>query len=170
MSSFSIADRRQRGKTLRQTVGRAALGAWAAPADRRDPIGILECSNRGRLAKLIPIRYGRMLRSPFTFLRGSPALMAFDLADAPVTGIEVQACGDCHLSNFGLFASPERNLIFDINDFDETLHAPWEWDLKRLVTSLVVARGRTGSRIYVPERSPPPAAARTASICLSSPN
>ena len=144
MSSFSIADRRQRGKALRKKTPRTALGAWTAPADRRDPIEILECSSRGRLAELIPVRYGRMMRSPFTFMRGSPALMAYDLAQTPVTGIEVQACGDCHLANFGLFATPERNLIFDINDFDETLHAPWEWDLKRLTTSFVVAARSNG--------------------------
>ncbi len=100
--------------------------------------------SRGRLPELIPIRYGRMLRSPFTFLRGSPALMAHDLAHTPATGIEVQACGDCHLLNFGLFGTPERNLIFDINDFDETLHAPWEWDLKRLAASFVVAGRSNG--------------------------
>ncbi|MFN8482364.1 MAG: DUF2252 domain-containing protein [Anaerolineae bacterium] len=90
------------------------------------------------MAELIPIRYGRMSRSPFAFLRGSAALMAYDLAATPVSGIQVQACGDCHLANFGLFATPERNLIFDLNDFDETLPAPWEWDVKRLATSFVV--------------------------------
>ena len=87
----------------------------------------------------MPIRYGRMLASPFTFLRGSAALMAYDLAAPPSTGLRVQACGDCHLLNFGLFATPERNLVFDINDFDETLPAPWEWDVKRLAVSFVIA-------------------------------
>lgn len=91
------------------------------------------------MADLVPIRYGRMLRSPFAFLRGSAGLMAHDLATTPSTGIKVQACGDCHLLNFGLFATPERNLIFDINDFDETLPAPWEWDIKRLAASFAVA-------------------------------
>ncbi|HTI51417.1 MAG TPA: DUF2252 domain-containing protein, partial [Planctomycetaceae bacterium] len=105
----------------------------------RDPIGILEKSNRGRVPELIPIRYGRMLQSPFAFLRGSAALMAHDLASLPKTGFNVQACGDCHLLNFGIFATPERNLIFDINDFDETLAAPWEWDVKRLAVSFVIA-------------------------------
>jgi uncharacterized protein (DUF2252 family) len=104
----------------------------------------LEASNRGRVQELVPIRYGRMLRSPFTFLRGSAGLMASDLATAPTTGLRVQACGDCHLLNFGLFATPERNLIFDMNDFDETLPAPWEWDLKRLAVSFTVAARDTG--------------------------
>ena len=91
------------------------------------------------MPELVPIRYGRMLCSPFTFLRGSAALMAYDLAATPTTGLRVQACGDCHLLNFGLFATPERNLVFDLNDFDETLPAPWEWDLKRLAVSIAIA-------------------------------
>ena len=105
----------------------------------RDLIDMLERSNEGRLPHLAPIRFGRMLRNPFAFLRGAPAVMARDLADTPITGLTVQACGDCHLVNFGLFASPERKLVFDINDFDETLRAAWEWDVKRLAASLVVA-------------------------------
>ncbi len=127
------------GKTLRDTVSRGSHAGWKRPAKRRDPIDILKASNRDRLPELVPVRYGRMLRSPFTFLRGSSGLMAYDLATTPTTGIRVQACGDCHLLNFGLFATPERNLIFDINDFDETLPAPWEWDVKRLAVSFVVA-------------------------------
>ncbi|MGC5195278.1 DUF2252 domain-containing protein, partial [Aphanothece microscopica] len=127
------------GKRLRTSLPRDAHGAWAPAAEGRDPIAILENSNAGRLSSLIPIRYGRMLRSPFTFLRGSAALMAADLATTPSTGLQVQACGDCHLLNFGLFATPERNLVFDLNDFDETHPAPWEWDLKRLAASFVVA-------------------------------
>ncbi|MCQ8102579.1 DUF2252 domain-containing protein [Methylomonas sp. SURF-2] len=127
------------GKLLRDKVPRSSHAAWVAPAKHRDPIEILEESNRERIPELVPIRYGRMLRSPFTFLRGSAGLMAYDLAGTPSTGLRVQACGDCHLLNFGLFATPERNLIFDINDFDETLPAPWEWDLKRLATSFAVA-------------------------------
>lgn len=127
------------GKSLRDKTPRTSHAAWLAPAKRRDPIDILEKSNQDRLPELVPIRYGRMLRSPFTFLRGSAALMAYDIATTPNTGLRVQACGDCHLLNFGLFATPERNLVFDINDFDETLPAPWEWDLKRLATSFVVA-------------------------------
>jgi len=127
------------GKDLRVKVPRSSHAGWKAPADRRDPIDILEESNKDRLPELVPIRYGRMLRSPFTFLRGSAGLMAYDLSSTPASGLRVQACGDCHLMNFGLFASPERNLIFDINDFDETLPAPWEWDIKRLAASFVVA-------------------------------
>ncbi len=126
------------GHTLRDTVPRTSHAVWKRPDKRRDPIDILKASNRGRLRQLVPIRYGRMLRSPFTFLRGSAGLMAHDLATTPTTGIRVQACGDCHLLNFGLFATPERNLIFDINDFDETLPAPWEWDVMRLAVSFVV--------------------------------
>ena len=131
------------GKVLRDNVPRAAHGDWSHDTNR-DPIEILQNCNRGRLQELVPIRYGRMLQNPFTFLRGSPALMAHDLATTPVTRIQVQACGDCHLLNFGLFATPERNLIFDLNDFDETLPAPWEWDLKRLTTSFVTASRLNG--------------------------
>ena len=127
------------GKALRDTVPRESHAGWKQPTRRRDPIEVLEESNHGRLPQLIPIRYGRMLRSPLTFLRGSAALMAYDLGTTPNTGIRVQACGDCHLLNFGLFATPERHLVFDINDFDETLPAPWEWDVKRLAASFVVA-------------------------------
>lgn len=135
----SRAERISSGKRLRDQVPRRTHAQWQPPAHRRDPIEILEASNQGRLPELIPIRYGRMLRSPFTFLRGSAALMAYDLASTPNISVQVQACGDCHLLNFGLFATPERNLVFDINDFDETLPAPWEWDLKRLAVSFVVA-------------------------------
>ncbi len=127
------------GKALRDKVPREQHATWKPPATRRDPIDILEESNRDRMPELVPIRYGRMLRSPFTFLRGSAGLMAYDLSTTPGTGLRVQACGDCHLLNFGLFATPERNLVFDINDFDETLPAPWEWDVKRLAASFAVA-------------------------------
>jgi uncharacterized protein (DUF2252 family) len=135
----SREERIQIGKSLRERLPRSSHAIWQPPAAGREPIEIIEASNRGRLQELIPIRYGRMLRSPFTFLRGSAALMAYDLATTPKTDIIVQACGDCHLLNFGLFATPERNLVFDINDFDETLPAPWEWDIKRLVVSFVIA-------------------------------
>ena len=127
------------GKALRDSIPRTSHAEWKPPAKGRDPIAILEKSNQDRLQELVPIRYGRMLRSPFTFLRGSAGLMAYDLATTPNTGLSVQACGDCHLLNFGLFATPERNLVFDINDFDETLPAPWEWDVKRLAVSFAVA-------------------------------
>jgi uncharacterized protein (DUF2252 family) len=135
----SRAERVTAGKALREIVPRTNHAEWKAPAEHRDPIDVLEASNQDRLPELIPLRYGRMLRSPFTFLRGSAGLMAYDLATTPTTRIQVQACGDCHLLNFGLFATPERNLVFDINDFDETLPAPWEWDVKRLAVSFAVA-------------------------------
>ncbi|WP_411870899.1 DUF2252 domain-containing protein [Vulcanococcus limneticus] len=133
------AERLAAGKGLRQTVPRKAHATWRPAPDRPDPIATLEESSAGRLPSLIPIRYGRMMRSPFTFLRGSAALMASDLATTATTNVQVQACGDCHVLNFGLFATPERNLVFDLNDFDETHPAPFEWDLKRLTASLVVA-------------------------------
>lgn len=135
----SRRERIENGKSLRNVAPRSQHAEWQAPPNRRDPIDILQESNHGRIPELIPFRYGRMLRSPFTFLRGSAALMVSDHAHLPHIGQPVQACGDCHLMNFGLFATPERNLVFDINDFDETLRAPWEWDIKRLVTSFVIA-------------------------------
>jgi uncharacterized protein (DUF2252 family) len=137
-------ERLAEGKELRAVVPRERHAEWTPPPARRDPIDILEESNTGRLPHLIPIRYGRMLRSPFTFLRGSAGLMASDLATLPSTGLRVQACGDCHLMNFGMFATPERNLVFDMNDFDETLPAPWEWDVKRLAVSFAVAARDNG--------------------------
>ena len=135
----SADERRTEGKALREAVPREAQAHWKAPKDRRDPIDLLNESNVGRLPDLIPIRFGRMMASPFAFYRGSAGVMAADLATMPVSGIRVQACGDAHLSNFGGFATPERRVIFDINDFDETLPGPWEWDLKRLVASVVLA-------------------------------
>ena len=131
--------RLQQGKALRQRVPRSAHAIWTAQAKGRDPVAILSETDRDRIPTLIPIRYARMLQSPFAFLRGSASVMAFDLAHGPATGIRVQACGDCHLLNFGAFATPERHVIFDINDFDETLPAPWEWDIKRLAASIMVA-------------------------------
>jgi uncharacterized protein (DUF2252 family) len=135
----SPAERRADGKALRDAVPRELQGGWKAPKDRRDAIELLIESNQGRMPQLVPIRHGRMLHSPFAFYRGSAALMAADLGGTPASGLKVQACGDAHLMNFGGFATPERNIIFDINDFDETLPAPWEWDLKRLAASAVVA-------------------------------
>lgn len=134
----SRKERIDAGKKIRQSVPREIHADWQPADSRKDPIEVLEESNQLRMQELIPIRYGRMLKSPFTFLRGSASLMAYDLSTSPKTGLTVQACGDCHLLNFGLFATPERNLVFDINDFDETHPAPWEWDLKRLVTSFVI--------------------------------
>ncbi|MDX2091155.1 MAG: DUF2252 domain-containing protein [Kofleriaceae bacterium] len=132
------------GKRMRARVPRSSQGEWKVPKARKEPLEILRASDAGRLAELIPIRYGRMLQSPFTFFRGAANVMAADLATTPTTGIQVQACGDCHLLNFGGFATPERNIVFDINDFDETTPAPWEWDLKRLVTSFVLAARANG--------------------------
>ena len=132
ITTFSTrAERYAAGKALRAKTPRTSHGEWAAASDRPDPISLLEESNRSRVQELIPIRYGRMSLSPFAFLRGSAGVMASDLTNTPVSGIKVQICGDAHLSNFGLFATPERNLVFDVNDFDETLPGPWEWDLKR---------------------------------------
>ena len=135
----SIAERKAAGKALRRRVGFRALGNWRTPARRTDPVAVLKATDKEREAALLPIRYGRMLQSPFAFYRGAAAIMARDLATARTSGIFVQACGDAHLMNFGGFATPERRIAFDINDFDETLPAPWEWDVKRLAASFVVA-------------------------------
>jgi uncharacterized protein (DUF2252 family) len=132
------------GKALREKVPRKSHAEWTVPTDRPDPIGLLQRSDRGRLPELLPIRYSRMQLSPFAFFRGAVAVMAWDLSRTPTTRIQVQACGDCHAANFGGFASPERRLVFDINDFDETLPAPWEWDLKRLSASIVLASKERG--------------------------
>jgi uncharacterized protein (DUF2252 family) len=135
----SVAERLAAGKALRQKVKRSAQATYQPPDNREDPIAILEAQAETRLPDLVPIRYARMLTSPFAFLRGSAAVMIQDIAPAAVTGLTVQACGDMHLSNFGVFASAERKLVFGINDFDETYPGAWEWDLKRLVASAVVA-------------------------------
>lgn len=135
----ALDERMAAGKALRDRIARDAHAAWKRPANRFDPIALLQQSDPDRLPELVPIRYGRMLASPFAFYRGSAAIMAADLAGTPATDLRVQACGDCHLMNFGGFASPERNILFDINDFDETLPAPWEWDVKRLAASFVLA-------------------------------
>jgi len=132
------------GKRLRDKVSRALHGSWRRPGGRADPIATLHAADATRLPELVPIRYGRMLASPFTFYRGSAAVMAADLAATPASGVRVQACGDAHLLNFGGFATPERRLVFDINDLDETLPAPWEWDVKRLVASFVLAASSNG--------------------------
>ncbi len=132
------------GKALRDKVPRSSHGVWKKPANRADPIAQIQASDPERLPELLPVRYGRMLVSPFTFYRGAAGVMAADLSTTPATGIRVQACGDCHLLNFGGFATPERNIIFDINDFDETLPAPWEWDVKRLAASFVLAARANG--------------------------
>jgi uncharacterized protein (DUF2252 family) len=126
------------GRKLRRTVPRETHDHLTIQRGR-DPLALIEATNTSRLRDLVPIRWGRMFESPFAFYRGAPAVMAFDLARAPATGLEVQACGDAHLMNFGAFATPERNLIVDLNDFDETHPGPWEWDVKRLAASIVVA-------------------------------
>jgi uncharacterized protein (DUF2252 family) len=134
------------GKALRERVPREEHAGWTPPKSRPNPIELVIKSDATRIPRLVPVRYGRMLTSPFAYLRGSANVMAWDLSRTPKTGIRVQAAGDCHLMNFGGFATPERRLIFDINDFDETLPAPWEWDVKRLAASFAVAGGYLGLR------------------------
>src|ERR687897_883742 len=136
--------RRERGRAARRVAPRGSHAEWAPAPDRPDPIDILEAQDRNRILDLIPIRYSRMMASPFAFMRGSAIVMAHDLAGTPKTGIQAQLCGDAHLLNFGAYASPERALLFDLNDFDETLPGPWEWDLKRLAASFVVAGREKG--------------------------
>jgi uncharacterized protein (DUF2252 family) len=138
------AQRAAVGKAARGRVPRDSHATFDPAADRPDPVSLLESQASSRVPELVPVRYGRMMVSPFTYYRGAALPMASDLARTPRSGLIVQACGDAHLSNFGLFASPERNLIFDVNDFDETLPAPWEWDVKRLAASLEVAARENG--------------------------
>ncbi|GAA2811596.1 DUF2252 domain-containing protein [Kitasatospora sp. CM 4170] len=140
----SPAERRRSGRAARERVSRSAHGRWIPDADRPDPIRVLERQGADRLTELLPIRYGRMSDSPFAFLRGAAAVMAADLAALPDTGITVQLCGDAHLLNFGVYASPERSLLFDLNDFDETYPGPFEWDVKRLAASVAVAARDNG--------------------------
>jgi uncharacterized protein (DUF2252 family) len=141
---MSPAERRVRGKAARAEVPRESHAEWKPPADRADPVALLESQGASRVPDLVPVRYGRMMETPFTYYRGAALPMASDLARTPATGMIVQACGDAHLSNFGLFGSPERKLVFDVNDFDETLPGPWEWDVKRLAASLEVAARENG--------------------------
>ncbi|MBV9353827.1 MAG: DUF2252 family protein, partial [Mycobacterium sp.] len=135
----TLAERREWGRARRGVAPRSALAEVVSSDTRRDPISLLESQAASRIPELIAIRYGRMLASPLAFFRGAALIMAADLAGGMDTGLTAQLCGDAHVSNFGLFASPERSLVFDINDFDETLPGPWEWDVKRLATSLAVA-------------------------------
>jgi uncharacterized protein (DUF2252 family) len=139
-----VDERTRIGREARQRVGRSAHGDWEPAADRRDPVAILEEQAQSRVSSLVPLRYGRMLTSPFAFYRGGAAIMAGDLAGGPSTGLNTQLCGDAHLSNFGTFAGPDRRLLFDLNDFDETLPGPFEWDLKRLVASFEIAGRHRG--------------------------
>lgn len=135
----SVKERMDLGQAARSRTPPSAFAAWRPAADRPDPLALLEGQARTRIAGLVPVRYGRMMASPLAFYRGAALPMAADLATVPNSGIRTQVCGDAHLSNFGMFASPERDLVFDVNDFDETLPGPWEWDVIRLATSLVVA-------------------------------
>ena len=140
----SYQRRHERGRAARRAVSRGSHAEWAPAPDRPDPVDLLEVQAKGRLPDLVPIRYARMMASPFVFIRGSAIVMAHDLASTPKSGIQSQLCGDAHLLNFGMYASPERTLLFDLNDFDETLPGPWEWDVKRLATSFVVAGRANG--------------------------
>ena len=149
---LSIADRIARGKAARAQVPRSTHATFEPSPDRADPIALLERQAKTRVPELVAIRYGRMLVSPFTFYRGAAMIMAGDLATTPRSGLTVQCCGDAHLSNFGLFASPERRLVFDLNDFDETLAGPWEWDVKRLAVSTLVAAQDNGYTIKQQQR------------------
>jgi uncharacterized protein (DUF2252 family) len=139
LADMTPAERSERGKTARAEVPRESHAEFDPPADRPDPLGLLEEQAEARVPELVPIRWGRMMASPFTYYRGAALPMASDLATTPVSGLAVQACGDAHLSNFGMFGSAERRLVFDVNDFDETLPGPWEWDVKRLAASMEVA-------------------------------
>ena len=141
---LSVAERVARGKAARKEVPRAGHALFEPLSTRADPVELLERQARTRVPELVPIRYGRMLVSPFTFYRGAAMIMAHDLAATPRSGLTVQCCGDAHLSNFGVFASPERRLVFDVNDFDETLPGPWEWDVKRLAVSMLIAARDNG--------------------------
>jgi len=138
------SEQRAAGQALRTRVPRRGHAKWRPPADRADPVEVLIRTNQDRLPALVPIRHGRMTESPFAYYRGAPAMMAADLSRTLVTGVTLQICGDAHLLNFGSFATPERNLVFDVNDFDETQPGPWEWDLKRLAASLVIAARTAG--------------------------
>ncbi|MCC9309794.1 DUF2252 domain-containing protein [Kitasatospora sp. RB6PN24] len=138
------AQRTKRGRAARKTVSRSSHGRWIPAGDRPDPVAVLVEQGADRVRELLPIRYGRMAQSPFAFLRGAAAVMAADLAAVPDTGLQVQLCGDAHLLNFGVYASPERELLFDVNDFDETFPGPFEWDVKRLAASVAVAARDNG--------------------------
>jgi uncharacterized protein (DUF2252 family) len=144
VSNLTVPERVARGKAARTEAPRSSQAVFEPAPNRADPIGLLEQQAATRVPELVPIRYGRMLVSPFSFYRGAAKIMARDLAATPRSGLTVQCCGDAHLSNFGVFASPERRLVFDLNDFDETLPGPWEWDVKRLATSVLIAARESG--------------------------
>jgi uncharacterized protein (DUF2252 family) len=140
----SVEERQAHGKEARSRTPPSSHTGWTPATDRPDPVALLEEQNRTREPDLVPVRHGRMLVSPFTFYRGGAKIMAADLTDTPVAGLQVQLCGDAHLSNFGVFASPERRLLFDLNDFDETLPGPFEWDVKRMAASFTIAARHNG--------------------------
>src|ERR1700753_2916658 len=153
VTHLSVAERVRRGTAPRAEVPRASHSAFTPPPGRADPLEVLESQASTRVPELVPIRYGRMLVSPFTFYRGAAMIMAADLAATPRSGLMVQGCGDAHLSNFGVFASPERQLVFDLNDFYETLPGPWEWDVKRLAVSMMVAAVNNGYEVADQEQA-----------------
>lgn len=143
---MTVEERRELGRSARRRVARSALGVFQPTDDLRDPVSILRADDEGRVQAHLPIRYGRMLANPFAFYRGAASLMADDLSRGAHAGLFAQICGDAHVSNFGLFAAPDRRLVFDCNDFDQTLPGPWEWDLKRLATSIVIAARSIGAK------------------------
>src|SRR5450755_3263831 len=140
----SIDERRAAGQQTRERTPPSSHAGWRPTADRLDPVALLEAQNLTREPDLVPVRHGRMMASPFTFYRGAARIMATDLRDTPTSGLDVQLCGDAHLSNFGAFASPERTLLFDLNDFDETLPGPFEYDVKRMAASFAIAGRNNG--------------------------
>src|SRR5262245_17746318 len=144
VSHLRVDERRARGEEARDRTPPASHTGWTPAPGRPDPVALLEDQNRTREPDLVPVRHGRMLVSPFTFYRGAAKIMAADLAATPTAGLNVQLCGDAHLSNFGAFASPERRLLFDLNDFDETLPGPFEWDVKRMAASFMIAAKHNG--------------------------
>ena len=152
VAHLSVGERVARGKAARTEVPRSSHAIFEGSTERADPVKLLEDQAETRVPELVPIRYGRMLVSPFTFYRGAAMIMANDLASTPRSGLTVQCCGDAHLSNFGVFASPERRLVFDVNDFDETLRGPWEWDVKRLAASMLIAARDNGFGVKDQER------------------
>src|ERR1700754_2498364 len=139
ISHPSVDERLNQGRTARDRTPPSSHAGWSPAADRPDPVGLLEQQDRTREPDLVPVRHGRMMVSPFTFYRGAAKIMAVDLKDTPAAGLRVQLCGAAHLSNFGMFASPERRLLFDLNDFDETLKGPFEYDVKRMGASFTIA-------------------------------
>lgn len=147
MAGAARTEELSEGRARRHTVPRADQAVWEPPPHRPDPVAVIEGQNRTRLADLVPVRVSRMAESPFAFLRGAALVMAHDLAATADTGFTVQVCGDAHVANFGLFASPERNLLFDVNDFDETDVGPWEWDVKRLCASAAVVARQSGHKL-----------------------